>query len=512
MEHIRKRALDAKSNALPVIVSILCFAYFATFLIRYGEMLPTGSDEVANTAYAITAFGDVHRAGWSVPKPFHMLLLGVTYAITGNLWFVNAIFLIAAALLVYYASQLMSGVRQRLIPPLVFAALLMTMPFSFGTTLRGGSGLLSTLSIFVALSYLQKPDCSKNRVMAIVFLSIANLTRPENWVNTFLIVSFMFAWRYLPKRRLPFRKNDLLFLIPFGMPFLWHLVDYAVFGDFFYSTHIAQRFVLEYVNRNYTFDWHKYPDLLKSSFFGTFYLHSWLSPRTLVILAFTVTGIVVLFQRQRRMLFFMILGFLGTIAFYFATYVKGMLFLRRFLFYDYICIFLFLSVGVARFARLALYLPVRYLRNLVQVAAAALVVLYFVYTPFHAAIGSQISQLKHRSVAVRRENKAIDALKEDMLARDSVPIVITTLLVSPARVSLKLHTGKDIYLFEKLVGLKRLGVKHFLPKLEGRTVYAGYHKSVGGDMKKMIQGIEGGAGNTQTVYDDGVLRISRNSY
>lgn len=510
---MQKRELNMRWSIFPTVISLLCFVYFMNFLVRYGEMLPTGSDEVANTAYAITAFGDVHKAGWSVPKPSHMLILGITYGITKNLWFVNMVFLMAAALLVYYACRIMDRNYGVPIPSLVFTTLVMTMPFSFGATLRGGSGLLSTLSIFIVLLYIDKLSCLKNRIMVIVFFSIANLTRPDNWVSTYLMVFFIFALKYLPKSRPEFEKKDLLFLIPMGMPVVWHLLDYAIFGDLFYSTHIAKKFVVEYRSRKYVFDWHRYPKLVKSFFFSTFYLSSLFSIKTVSLIALCVIGIVTMFMKQRRTLLFMTCPFLGTIVFYFVTYINGMLFLRRFLFYNYIFVFFVLSVGIAQFSKLALSLPVKYLRNFIQIAVACLIIFYFVYNPFNTTvINSVIPRLKNRSVAVKRENRAINFLKNDIELDGNNPVVATNLLIPSSRVSLKLGTGKDIYLLEKLVGLKRLGVKDFLPDLENRIIYLGYHKSVSGNIKKLIQKIEKEAEKAKTIFDDGRLQIHKCFY
>ena len=70
------------------------------FLFRYGEIFGKGSGVVSNVAYGMTMFQGVHQANWSVPKPAQMLLFGLIYWITGNLWFIHVLFAVAGALLV----------------------------------------------------------------------------------------------------------------------------------------------------------------------------------------------------------------------------------------------------------------------------------------------------------------------------------------------------------------------------------------------------------------------------
>ncbi len=497
-----------KRKAIPIAISLICFAYSISFLIRYGEMFPRGSDVVSNTAYGMTMFGDSYHAGWSVPKPSQMILFGLAYRITGSLWSVNMLFVAASALLVYYTCRIMDKNYGALIPFLVFAAFVMMTPFSFGATLGGGSGLLNTLFLIIALAHIRDLSRLKNRVMVIIFLSAASLTRPDNWVNTYMIVSCIFALKYLPRNRPKFDRVDLLFLIPLFMPVVWHIMDYFVFGNLFYSRWLAQRFAMEYSSGR-TFDWHRYPGLVKSAFFGTFHLSSWFSVRTLTLIALSVTGIVTMFVKQRRILLFMACPFFGTIALYFATYVRGMLFMSRFLFYNYIFIFFVVSVGIAQLGIFILYLPVKYLRNALQVALTCLIVFFIVYTPFRTKIvASMLPGLSSRSEIVRRENKAVQSIVDD-LSPDDVPIVMANLSISTSRIALKLGTGRDIYLLERLVGLEKLGVQYFLPDMENRTVYLAYGKSVKGGIKNLIQRIEKEAVKIETIFDEYGLKICK---
>ncbi len=494
---------------VPIIISLICFAYSINFLIRYGEMFPRGSDVVSNTAYGLTMFGDSYHAGWSVPKPSQMILFGLTYRITGSLWFVNALFVVAAALLIYYTCRIMDKSYGVPIPFLVFAVLVMMMPFFFGATLGGGSGLLNTMFLLIALAYIRDLSRLRNRIMVIVFLSAASLTRPDNWANTYLIVFCIFALKYFPRNRPQFDRADLLFLIPLFMPAVWHIMDYFVFGNVFYSRWLAQRFAIEYSNRSKVFDWHKYPGLVKSAFFSAFYLSAWLSVRTLILIALSVTGIVTMFIKQRRILLFMACPFLGTIVFYLATYVRGMLFMNRFLFYNYVFIIFAVSVGIAQLGIFVLYLPVRYLRNILQVALTCLIVLFIVYVPFKTKIvDSMLPGLKARSTVVKRESKAVRSIENDLSSGDN-PVIMANLSIATSRIALRVRTGKDIYLLERLVGLEKLGVQDFLPDMKNRTVYLAYGKSVKGGVKNLIQRIEEEAVKIETIFDEDGLKISK---
>jgi hypothetical protein len=285
-------------------------------------------------------------------------------------------------------------------------------------------------------------------------------------------------------------------------------MDYFVFGNLFYSRWLAQRFAIEYSSSR-TFDWHKYPGLVKSAFFGTFHLSSWLSARTLTLIVLSVIGIVTMFMKQRRMLLFMVCPFLGTIFLYFAVYIKGMLFMSRFLFYNYIFIFLVVSVGIAQLGIFILHLPVKYLRNVLQVILACLMVFFIAYTPFKTKIlASMLPGLKARAEVVRKENIAVQSIMDDLSVGDE-PVILANLSIATSRIALKLGTGKDIYLLERLVGLEKLGVQDPLPDMRGRTVYIAYGKSVKGGIRNLIQRIEKKAVEMETIFDEYGLRICK---
>jgi len=460
-----------KWKIISIIILLICFVYPMNFLVRYGEMFGKGSDVVSNVAYGMTMFQDVHQANWSVPKPVQMILFGLIYWITGNLWFIHVLFAVAGALLVYCACHIMGQHYATLVPFLVFAVLTMVTPFIFGAMLGGGSGLLSTLFLFIALVYLQDLSPLRNRLMVIIFLSVASLARPDNWVNVGLIVTCVFGLKYLPRNRPRFNRIDLLFLIPLLMPVVWHIWDYAIFGNVFFSGWLAQRFAIEYAGHSNSFDWQQFPGLLKSAFFNAFHVSSWVSLRALVYISLSVIGVVVMFMKQPRMLLFMACSFFGSIAFYFITHTRGMLFLGRFLFYNYVFILFALSVGIAQLGVLILHLPVRYLRNILQIAWVFLIVMFIVYTPFRTKILVSLPHLKTRANMVKQENKAIQALKGDLPSGEK-PIILSTLSVSSSRIALQLGMGEGLYLLERLAGPERIDDVRLISNTTGLDVPA----------------------------------------
>ncbi|MFC2172137.1 hypothetical protein ACFLU6_05840 [Acidobacteriota bacterium] len=446
-----------------------------------------------------------------MPKPAQMILFALTYGITESLWFVNMLFIVATALIIYYACRIMGRNYGNPIPYLVFAALVVMTPFSFGAAVGGGAGPLNTLFMLIALTYIKDLDRLKNRILVVIFLSATCLTRPENWVSTYLIIFFIFALKYLPRSRPSFSRSDLVLLIPLTMPLVWQLMDYAVFGKFSYGGWLTQRFAVEYATEHNGFEWHQYPAMLKSAFSGAFQLSSWLSAKTTAFIALSLAGIVSMFKKQRRVLLYVACSFFGTITFYFVTYVNEMLFLSKFLYFNYVCILFFISVGIAQLSNFILYMPVRYLRNAIQVAAACAIILFIAYAPFKTIVlGSQVPGFEARVGVIEKENRAIRALAEDIKPGENA-VILTTLNIECSRIALELGTGRDIYLMERVVGLERLGVKDYLPDLAGRTVYLAYHKSVSGSMKEFIQRIEKNAKETETIFDREGLDIRKYS-
>ncbi len=183
----------SKRAMIPLGLSLLCFLYYVAFLLQYGEMFYKGSDVVANTAYGMTMFSDVHRAGWTVPKLAHMVLFGSVYWITGDLWFVHLVLIMATALTVWAGCRLIQKYDESPIGCLAFCVFMMTLPRTFGTTLSGGPGCINVMFLLLAIVCLDRIDRISHKILAVLFLSLANLTRPDSWPRTHLLVLLVVA-------------------------------------------------------------------------------------------------------------------------------------------------------------------------------------------------------------------------------------------------------------------------------------------------------------------------------
>ena len=148
-----------------------------------------------------------------------------------------------------------------------------------------------------------------------------------------------------------------------------------------------------------------------------------------------------------------------------------MVFLGRFLFYNYVFILFALSVGIAQLGVLILHLPVRYLRNILQIAWVFLIVMFIVYTLFRTKILVSLPHLKTRANIVKQENKAIQALKGDLPSGEK-PIILSTLSVSSSRIALQLGMGEGLYLLERLAGPERIDDVRLISNTTGLDVPA----------------------------------------
>ena len=137
----------SKQAMIPLGLSLLCFLYYVAFLLQFGEMFYKGSDVVANTAYGMTMFSEVHRAGWTVPKLTHMVLFGSVYWITGDLWFVHLVLIMATALTVWAGCRLIQKVDKN---PLAVLRRVIAVPRSavvFDHQLAGAAMSFSSVSV-----------------------------------------------------------------------------------------------------------------------------------------------------------------------------------------------------------------------------------------------------------------------------------------------------------------------------------------------------------------------------
>lgn len=467
---------------IPLGLSLLCFLYYVAFLLQYGEMFYMGSDVVANTAYGMTMFSDVHKAGWTVPKLSHMLLFGSAFWITRDLWFVHLVLIMATALTVWAGCRLIQKYYESPIGCLAFCVFMMTLPRTFGTTLSGGPGCINVMFLFLAIVCLDRIDRISHKILAVLFLSLANLTRPDSWPCTYLLVLLIVALRLFGRKGPELNRADLLFLIPLGMPLVWVLVDWTVFGDPLYSVKIARTFFFEYVvgKRSFTGGasgswWDPvaaYFPRVKSSCFELFSLSGWFSVKTGLVGLLGVAGTVTMFRKEPRTLFLVACPLVGTLLFYFVYALRGTLFRSDYVYTVLVCTLLITSVGLGSLCSLALRARPRKLGRFLQGSLACLVLLALTVGPFQEQIvAEKIPVLKRRAALSVRAKAASESLVEDVGRTESTPIILTTKWVAASRIAMCLGTGKDIFLVERILARERLGKPSLLPPLGGRTVY-----------------------------------------
>jgi hypothetical protein len=511
MAPLRAEDLDTRARRASLAVALASFAYLAGFLLRFGEVFDTGSDVVNNTAYGHTLFDHVYRAGWSAPKPVEMLLFGLLYRVSGSLWVVNMLFVVATALLIYYGCRIIGRTDGTFAPCLVFAALVAMMPLSFSVAVHGGSGLPNTLFAFMGLAYASDLNRLRDRIVMVVCLSAASLARPENWVSACLIILCVLGLTLQRPYRYSLRRHDLLLVIPLIMPVVWHLIDYGVFGNFFYSKWLAHRYAIEYETSHHGSEWFRYPALVKDAFYETLHVPSWRSVRAVVLVVLALMGARAIFMRQRRMLLFLACLFCGTIAFYFVVYLSGLLIFPRFFYCAYIVVLILVAVGVGQIASVAPEMLGGRWRSAVRVAMVGAVVA-FLLGPFGSELlAERIPELRNVAEDVAQQSKAVNALVHHARS-DSRPVILSTLSIAPARIALALHTGRDIYLAERVVGVERLGVTDHLPLLEGRAIYLAYGDGEDSSVAALLASIEKKAKRIEILLDEGGVRVRKCVY
>jgi hypothetical protein len=494
----------------PDIRAAVCFVFFLVFLLRFGVLIGKTSDEVANIAYAMTMFGEPNTSGWAVPKPLEIVLFGITYWVTKNMFIVNMLSLVAAALLVYYVNSMINRDGDGKIPLWTFTILLMACPFSLQAVLTVQSALLSALFVIMAIYYLSAANFPKYTSLVIILLSFAGLTRPENWANNFVIILLVFWLRYRHSDNLRIHKLDSLYIIPLLMPLIWILCDYVIFKDMFYSAHIAKRYALEITatSPNMTKQG-SYPGWIYWSFIHTFYLYPGSSWRTLIFVSLCFTGIVTMAKKQPRLLALISCAFFGTIFFYFLTFLNGAKFFDRFLFLNHVFCLLFFSIGVGRASKLFGFLRDEPLSRILGWGVACALVGIFLL-PFRAVtFGHIIPEFERRSITRKAEDAAIDSIRMNW-TNDEKSVFLTTLAIPPAKVSLSLGTGKGVYLIERLIGrAKSFGKSEWLPNLDHTTVYIGYNSEERGIVRQAVAEVEEKARRVETLFDEGGFRVAK---
>lgn len=332
------------SKYIPLALAFLSFLYFLRILIQYGDLL--NPDDCAYVAFWKEMIrGDIYFE-WTTPKPFEIILFGILYQITHSLFIVALVFAVAMSLLVYYSSKVLIHISGNQIPCLFFTLFICTSPFFVDTVATGGSGLVSSLLVIIALSEILTKKVFLQRLgnkFVIVFLSLSGLSRPENWINAFLIIFCLYLLKYLRKQRGRIQYSDLFLLIPLLMPIAWHIFDYLAFGDLFYSTKMTVGYA---ENVRDAFGWSDsfigsdYPKRLKSFMFETLWLR---------VLLLSLVGLIWMLIKNRKsnriVLLLLFCSFFGNIVFYFVTYIREMALIGRFFFYNFVLIILLASVG-----------------------------------------------------------------------------------------------------------------------------------------------------------------------
>ncbi|MGW8319943.1 MAG: hypothetical protein ACWGSD_00160 [Thermodesulfobacteriota bacterium] len=509
---------------IPLGLSLLCFLYYLAFLFRFGEMFYKGSDVVANTAYGMTMFSEVHRAGWTVPKLVHMVLFGSVYWITGDLWFVHLVLILGTALTVWAGCRLIQEVDESPVGCLAFGIFMMTLPRTFGTTLSGGPGCVNVMFLLLAIVFLDRTDRISHKIFAVLFLSLANLTRPDSWPCTYLLVLLVVAPRLFGRKEGPaLNRTDLLFLIPLATPLLWVLVDWTVFGDPLYSAKIARTFAVEYLSGKKRLhggggggEWSPvaaYFPKVKSALFELFLLSRWLSVKTGLVGLLGVAGTVAMLRKEPRTLLLVACPFAGTLLFYFVYALRGTLFRSDYVYTVLVCTLLIASIGLGSLCGLALRARPRLLGRFLQGGLACLVLLALTVGPFQKKIvAERIPQLKSRAALSVEADTAVEALVEDVRRSKVAPVILTSRWIAPSRIALRLGTGKDTFLIERLVSRERLGEPSLLPPLEGRTVYLCGPNKASRDEVRYLQRLAEQAKRRDMIYETPRIVIVKWTY
>jgi len=507
---------------IPLGLSLLCFLYYVAFLLQYGEMFYKGSDVVANTAYGMTMFSEVHRAGWTVPKPAHMLLFGSAYRITGDLLFVHLVLILATTLTVWAGCRLIQRCPVGPIGCFAFCIFMMALPHTFGTTLSGGPGCINVMLLLLAVVCLDR-DGRSPRILAVLFLSLANLTRPDSWPCTYLLVFLVVSLRLFGRKGPALTRADLMFLIPLGMPLVWVLVDWTVFGDPLYSVKIARTFVVEYVLGKKSLpgggsgDWGSpvtaYFPKVKRTLFDLFSLPGWFSVRTGLVGLLGVAGTVTMLRKEPRTLLLFACLPAGTLLFYFVYALRGTLFRSDYVYSVHVCVILVASVGLGSICGLALRVRPRPIGRFLQWSLACLVLLTLTVGPFQKKIvAEKIPTLKKRAALSVQADAAADALVEDVERTRGSPIVLTTKWIASSRISMRLGTGKDVFLVERLVTREGLGEPSVLPPLGGRTVYLCFLNTARWEVTQYLRRLMNRAHRRDIIHEQGGLVVMKCKY
>jgi hypothetical protein len=498
---------------VPIGLSLLCLFYYLAFLVHLGEMFYRGSDVVANAAYGMTLFTEVHRAGWTVPKPAEMLLFGAAYGITRDLWAVHLVLILATALTVWAGCRLLTGQGEALAGCIAFSVFLTTLPRIFGATLSGGPGCLNVMFLFLALACMGRKDRPPHRILAVLFLSLANLSRPDSWPCAYLLVLALFAPRLPGGRRSGLNRRDFLFLVPLAMPLVWVLADWAFFGDPLYSTKIARSYAAEAILGR---DLPTVPEAaqvlayfprLAKALFDLFSLSGWFSIRTGLVGVLCLAGAAAMLRRQPRTLLLVACLPGGTLLFYFVYALRGTLFRIEYVYTVFVSLLLIASAGLDGLCGLARRVRPAPVGRCLQAGLLCAALLTLTLEPYQKRVlAEKIPMFKQRALVSTMAEAAIDSLAEDIRRTGAAPIILTTQWVPGSRIALRLGTGKDIFLTERIVAKERMGRPEALPDFNGRTVYCCFLNQARRDVSEFLRRVMTQAARREVIYDrDGLV-------
>jgi len=382
-----------------------------------------------------------------------------------------------------------------------------------------GTGCVNTLFLLLAVICVAQIDRMRHQCFSIVFLSLANLTRPDSWPSTYLIILLIVVLRFSSRTRPKLKKADLLFLIPMGMPLIWLFTYWAVWGDPLYAMKTSEAYWVEMVSPNdggigtKVNHWIVYSVAVKDAFFDLFSLRSWFSLRSAVVAILCVTGIVTMLLRQPRMLFLLACPFFGSIFFYFVTTLRNFLLLPYYLYYMFVFATLTMSVGLASLCGLTGRTGYPYVNRFIQVGLACLVLWFLTAGPYEQKVmHREIPRLKNWAAISKRAASAIESIVVDIKETRGAPIIITTMFVPGSRIALRLFTGENIFLAGRLAKRERLGHELLLPDFEGRTVYFAAPEATGGAVGGFLRRLVLKSRERETIYNEEGLLVLKCIY
>jgi hypothetical protein len=494
---------------------------FLAALVRIGEMFFWGSDLIANIAYAVTMFDSVITSGWTVPKPTEMLLLGPLYRLVGDLWFIHLALILATALTIWAAGQMILRLDGRLIAGLFFALMMLVIPRVFRGTLSGGAGILNTAFLFLGAYCAARSAERRFRIILLICLSLANLERPDSWPCTAAIIFALLAFRAYDRKALALAWSDLWFLVPLSMPLVWLLIGWLVFDDPLYSMNVARTFANETGGTMFRESVEQggkvggYLPRFKESLFDFFSLNGWLTVRAGIFFLLIAAGIRSLLRHMRRDA--VLLGGLvfGTMAFYWIYALRGLLFRTEYIYTALIGFLLVAALGLGHLAGGLARLRPRALRIGAQGALVAAAVLLLGLGPVQEKTRAEtLPILTRRAEVARRVGPAIKVLAADVRARSGgvPPVIIGTRWVAPTRIALELKTGREIYLAERVIARQVRDLGATLPDFAGRTVYFCGREQMLEEVRDFVQSLLEQALSGEVIYREQDVVIIRCQY